>query len=90
MFDMLVRRGRVVSEVGIAVQSVAISDGRVAALISGGDEPPAREVIEASDRLVLPGIVDSHVHFREPGLTHKEDFVSGSLAAAAGGVTTVG
>lgn len=89
MFDMLVRRGRVVSEEGIAVQSVAILDGRVAALISGGDEPPAREVIEASDRIVLPGIVDSHVHFREPGLTHKEDFASGSLAAAAGGVTTV-
>ena len=89
MFDMLVRRGRVVSEASIAVQSIAILDGRIAALISNGEEPPARETIEASDRLVLPGIVDSHVHFREPGLTHKEDFSSGSLAAAAGGVTTV-
>ena len=71
------------------VQSIAISDGRVAALISDGDEPQAREVVEAANHLVLPGLVDSHVHFREPGLTHKEDWVSGSLAAAAGGVTTV-
>ena len=45
--------------------------------------------MEAANYLVLPGIVNSHVHFREPGLTHKEDFASGSLAAAAGGVTTV-
>jgi dihydroorotase len=89
MFDMLVRRGRVVSEDGVDVRSLAISGGRVAALISGGDDPQAREVVEAADRLVLPGIVDSHVHFREPGLTHKENFASGSLAAAAGGVTTV-
>jgi dihydroorotase len=89
MFDMLLRRGRVVGEDRIAVQSVAILDGRIAALISSGDEPQAREVVEAADQLILPGIVDSHVHFREPGLTHKEDFASGSLAAAAGGVTTV-
>lgn len=89
MFDVLVRRGRVVVEDGIEVRSIAILDGRVAALMSGGDEPPAREVVEAANHLVLPGIVDSHVHFREPGLTHKEDFASGSLAAAAGGVTTV-
>ena len=89
MFDVLVRRGRVVVEDGIEVRSIAILDGRVAALISGGEEPPAREVVEAANHLVLPGIVDSHVHFREPGLTHKEDFASGSLAAAAGGVTTV-
>jgi dihydroorotase len=89
MFDLLVRHGRVVSEGGIAVRSIAIADGKVAALVESGDEPEAREIIDATDHLVLPGLVDSHVHFREPGLTHKEDFASGSLAAAAGGVTTV-
>src|ERR1700738_3156600 len=89
MFDVLVRRGRVVVEDGIEVRSIAILDGRVAALMSGGDEPPAREVVEAANHLVLPGLVDAHVHFREPGLTHKEDFESGSRAAALGGVTTV-
>jgi dihydroorotase len=89
MIDLLVRRGRVVTEDGMREQSLAIVDGRVAALISEGDEPVAREVIDASGKLVLPGLVDSHVHFREPGLTHKEDFRSGTLAAAAGGITTV-
>jgi dihydroorotase len=89
MFDMLINRGQVVDEEKMEVQSIAISEGRVAALISDGSEPPAREVIDATGKLVLPGLVDSHVHFREPGLTHKEDFTSGSLAAAAGGVTTV-
>ena len=52
MFDMLVRRGRVVSEDGVDVQSIVISDGRVAALISSGDEPQAREVVEASNHLI--------------------------------------
>jgi dihydroorotase len=89
MIDLLVRRGRVVGENGIREQSIAIADGRVAALLSGGEEPAAREVVDAAGKLVLPGLVDSHVHFREPGLTHKEDFDSGSRAAAAGGVTTV-
>ena len=46
-------------------------------------------MIDAKGKLVLPGLVDSHVHFRDPGLTHKEDFASGTLAAASGGVTTV-
>ena len=41
------------------------------------------------DRLILPGAVDAHVHFRDPGMTHKEDFLSGTTAAACGGVTTV-
>lgn len=89
MIDLLVRRGRVVTETGVREQSLAIENGRVVALISDGEEPAARKVIDAAGKLVLPGLVDSHVHFREPGLTHKEDFQSGSLAAAAGGVTTV-
>jgi dihydroorotase len=89
MIDLLVRRGRVVGEDGVREQSIAVVDGRIAALLASGEEPAAREVIEATGKLVLPGLVDSHVHFREPGMTHKEDFQSGSLAAAAGGVTTV-
>ena len=47
------------------------------------------EIIDIKQNHVLPGIIDPHVHFREPGLTHKEDFLTGSKAAAAGGITTV-
>jgi len=48
----------------------------------------ADKVIDAKNKIILPGLIDSHVHFREPGLTHKEDFLTGSKAAAAGGITT--
>ena len=51
--------------------------------------PVPGKTINAKNRIVIPGLIDPHVHFREPGLTHKEDFLTGSRAAAAGGVTTV-
>lgn len=51
--------------------------------------PAASETIDVNGKLVLPGLIDAHVHFRDPGLTFKEDFFSGSAAAAAGGFTTV-
>src|SRR5262245_9203344 len=89
MLDLLVARGLLVSETGIAERSIGIASGRVAVVLAGGEAPAARETVEARGQLVLPGLVDAHVHFREPGLTHKEDFASGSAAAAAGGVTTV-
>ncbi len=63
-----------------------ISEGRVAAL---GGPHRADERIDARGRLVLPGAVDAHVHFRDPGATYKEDWESGSTSAVAGGVTTV-
>ena len=47
------------------------------------------EVLDCSDKFVLPGLIDVHVHFRDPGAVHKEDFLSGSRAALSGGVTTV-
>ena len=89
MFDLLVQNGRVFGEDGGREVSIAITGGRVAALVAPGEAPTARDVIDATSKLVLPGLVDSHVHFRDPGLTHKEDFTTGTLAAAAGGVTTV-
>lgn len=49
----------------------------------------ADKVIDAKNKIILPGLIDCHVHIREPGLTHKEDFLTGSMAAAAGGVTTI-
>jgi dihydroorotase len=89
LFDLLIRGGSLVTTAGVARRSLAITDGRVAAVLGASETPSAREAIDADGKLVLPGLVDSHVHFREPGLVHKEGFASGSRAAAAGGVTTV-
>jgi dihydroorotase len=66
-----------------------VDDGRIEAIIGPGEAANAAEVIDATDRLVLPGIIDLHAHTREPGYTHKEDFLTASMAGAAGGVTTM-
>jgi len=89
MFDLAVLNGMVVSATAVHHLSLGISHGRIAAILLPGEPVEARATIDAGGKYVLPGLVDSHVHFREPGMTHKEDFASGSRAAAAGGVTTV-
>ena len=86
--DLLVRGGRVVLPNSVFRADVLILDGRVA-LIGKDLREEGVEVIDASGKLVFPGIVDEHVHMREPGLEHKDDFTHGTKAAAAGGVTTV-
>lgn len=69
---------------------IAFAGGTVTAIGTGSSWPrDAAEVIDASGRLLLPGVIDTHVHFRDPGMTRKGDFASESLAAAAGGVTSV-
>jgi dihydroorotase len=87
--DLVIHGGHVVTPDAVFSASIAVKDGVVAAV--GADElmPPAREVLDASGLHVLPGAIDVHVHFRDPGYPHKEDFSSGTAAAALGGVTTV-
>jgi dihydroorotase len=87
--DVLVRGGDVVGTDGVETKDVLVRDGVVAAVGDGLAADEGTTVIDASGKLVLPGLVDPQVHFREPGLEHKEDLASGSLAAVAGGVTTV-
>lgn len=89
MHDLVLTGGRVVSANGIAAAQVAITDGRIVVVAPPGEAIPARDRRDVSGRLLFPGLVDAHVHLREPGLTHKEDFGSGTRAAAAGGVTTL-
>jgi len=74
---------------GLSPLDVLIDGGIVQALVRPGTEAEALEKIDATGRWVLPGIIDTHAHTREPGYTHKEDFLSASQAAAAGGVTTM-
>ncbi len=87
--DLIIRNGTIVSPDAVIAGSVAIKDGRILAV--GADEamPPARETFDATGLHVLPGAIDVHVHFRDPGYPDKEDWASGTAAAAFGGVTTV-
>ena len=72
---------------GESVRDLAIAAGRIAAIGDVGSA--AAETIDCKALHILPGVIDSHVHFREPGLTHKEDLESGSRGAVLGGVTAV-
>ena len=88
-FDLLIADARIHQPAGRVVDGwLAVADGRIAAVGSGAP-PAAAEVIDAGGRDLLPGVIDTHTHFRDPGDTHKEDFSTGTLAAAFGGVTTV-
>jgi len=87
-FDLIVRGGSVVNQDGEGVRDIGIATGRIAAIGDLG-RASAGEVIEAKGLHVLPGVIDTQVHFREPGLTQKEDLETGSRSAVLGGVTAV-
>src|SRR5437762_7320391 len=87
--DLVIRSGLVVCPDSVIEASVAIKDGRVIAVGDDTIMPRAAETLDARGLHVLPGAIDDHVHFRDPGYPHKEDFASGTAAAAFGGVTTV-
>jgi len=87
-FDLLIRGGMVATPNGIAPADVGVIAGHIAAIgsLTGAG---ALEIFEARGLHVLPGVMDTQVHFREPGNEHKEDLATGSLAAILGGVTAV-
>lgn len=87
-FDLILTGGTVANQDGVARRDVGVRGGRIAALgdLSGAD---AGERLDCTGLHVLPGVVDSQVHFREPGAEHKEDLETGSRAAVLGGVTAV-
>src|SRR6201992_503071 len=87
-YDLILRGGTVVNQDGEGKRDVAIPGARIAAI---GDFAQASggEVIDCTGLHVLPGVIDTQVHFREPGMTHKEDLETGSRAAVLGGVTAV-
>ncbi|WP_432284408.1 dihydroorotase [Aminobacter sp. BA135] len=87
-FDLILKGGTVVNHDGSGVRDVGVTNGRIAAIGDLG-RASAGETIDCTGLHILPGVVDSQVHFREPGLEHKEDLESGSRAAVLGGVTTV-
>jgi dihydroorotase len=86
--DLLLRGGLAVTPMGTTRADIGVRAGKIAAL---GDlaRTPAARVIDCTHLHVLPGVIDSQVHFREPGLTHKEDLETGTRSAALGGVTAI-
>jgi dihydroorotase (multifunctional complex type) len=87
MHDLLVDGGIIVSPTGSIRANLVVDEGKVVALST--DRPAAKRMISADGLWVLPGMVDEHVHFMDPGPTEREDFITGSSAATVGGVTTV-
>lgn len=87
-YDLILTGGTVVNHDGEGRRDIGINGGRIAAIGDLG-QASAGETVDCRGLHILPGVVDSQVHFREPGLEHKEDLETGSRAAALGGVTAV-
>ncbi|WP_274629460.1 dihydroorotase [Arvimicrobium flavum] len=87
-YDLILTGGTVVNHDGAGVRDVGVRNGRIARLGNLG-AASAGETIDCTGLHILPGVVDSQVHFREPGMEHKEDLETGSRAAVLGGVTAV-
>lgn len=86
-FDLIIRNGTVVTSAESFKADVGVSGGKIAFIGNIEYNVKADKVFDAEGLFVLPGVIDAHVHFREPGLTYKEDFETGSRAAAKGGIT---
>lgn len=84
--SLLIKNCRILTD-KIIEKNILIENSKIAKITS--EKPAADETLDAKNNIILPGLIDPHVHFREPGMTQKEDFLTGSRAAAAGGITTV-
>ncbi|MEK7672474.1 MAG: dihydroorotase [Patescibacteria group bacterium] len=93
MSKILLKNGEIGTIDGLMLADVLIEDGKILKVIARvsdeGKAVEADEVIDCRGKVILPGLIDVHVHFREPGASHKEDWKTASSAAVAGGVTTV-
>jgi len=88
MSDFLITGGTLINESKRTQDDLLIRKGRIESIGPNLSAPPNAKVIDASGMLILPGLIDDQVHFREPGLTHKACIHTESKAAVAGGVTT--
>ena len=89
-YDLVIRARRAVTPEGVRPVTVAVRGGRIAALAGPGEAPDAVSVVDLpGHEVLLPGLVDTHVHVNEPGRTEWEGFATATRAAAAGGVTTL-
>lgn len=87
--DLRTDGGTLVTATNVFRASIGVSDGRIAFIGDAPDAPPARETLDAADLTVMAGLIDPHVHLRDPDHTEREDWYLGSRVAAVGGVTCV-
>ncbi len=88
MTDLLIKNATIINEHSKVIGSVLVDQGKITEIIEGECNAASRKVIDATNLILIPGVIDDQVHFREPGLTHKADIWHESRAAAAGGVTS--
>lgn len=89
MLDMVIKNGRLVAHDRIFAANIGIKNGKYAAFLAPESIPEAEVTIDAEGKLIFPGIIDCHAHLNEPGFEYREDFATGSCAAAVGGTTTL-
>jgi dihydropyrimidinase/allantoinase len=88
MYDLVIKNGLVVSGARTEAVDLAISDGKIVGRLSPGTGIEGSQTVDAAGMHVFPGVVDGHCHMRDPGRMEREDFWTGTQAAAAGGITT--
>ncbi|MCE2853925.1 MAG: amidohydrolase family protein [Chloroflexaceae bacterium] len=89
MIDLIIHNATVVNADGRQAVDIAVHQGKIVAIGHGSALPDASEHVDAGGLFLLPGVIDSHVHIREPGRTEREDFATATRAAAVSGVTMV-
>ena len=87
--DLLIKNAKIVTEQGVISGSLAVKNGKIAAVASGDLLTEALEVRDIGGKYLFPGAIDTHPHFFDPGAEWREDFWHGTCAAASGGFTTV-
>src|SRR5918999_4722452 len=87
--ELVIRGRRVITEHGVGPASVHVTRGYISSISIFEDVPAGADLVEAYDSIVMPGLVDTHVHINEPGRTDWEGFETATRAAAAGGITTL-
>src|SRR5690606_30737799 len=82
-YDLIVKSSVILTPEGRVSGIIAVNDEKIAAILPSDAPVSANKVVDAGDRPVIPGLIDTHAHFRDPGYTHKEDYYHGTIAAAA-------
>ncbi len=87
--DTVIKNGKIVTPYQVFEAGIAIDNGKIVAIAKSPSLPKAEKTIDAEGNLILPGVIDAHTHIFDPDYIYREDFATGTTAAAAGGVTTI-